>query len=123
MIVPAWLLLTWSGLAAASAAALIAPVIGGVPTASWSLAPTPRSRLHGALWSFTAGVLAYPLLYGVVFELLHRADLRTGLILGALHATVMFAFARQRGSTRAALRVAIAHLVYGGMIAFLYVTP
>lgn len=123
MIVPAWLLLIWSGLAAASAAAMVAPAIGGVPVASWSLAPAPRSRFHGALWSLTAGAVVYPVLYGFLFELLHRADLTTGLILGALHAAVMFALARRDGTTRSALRTAVAHLVYGAVIAFLYVTP
>lgn len=123
MITPAWLLLIWSGLAAATAAALTAPAIGGVPIASWSLAPMPRSRAHGAAWSFAAGVIAYPLVYGIVFELLQRADLRTGLILGALHGALMFAVARQRGSLRAAFRAASAHLVYGTVIAFLYITP
>lgn len=123
MIAPAWLLLIWSGLAAASAAAVLAPAIGGVQVASWSLAPAPRSRIHGALWSLAAGAVVYPLIYGVIFELLHRADLRTGLILGAVHGTIMFAVARRDGTTRSALRVAFAHLVYGAMMGFLYVTP
>ncbi|MGH7464614.1 MAG: hypothetical protein ACREK1_05520 [Longimicrobiales bacterium] len=123
MIMPAWLLLLWSGLAAACVAALTATLIGGVRVASWSLAPVPRSRSHGAAWSIGAGMFAYPLVYGIAFELLHRADLRTGFMLGAVHAAVMFAAARRRGSMRAALRAAAAHLVYGGVIAFLYVTP
>lgn len=123
MIMPAWLLLIWSGLGAATAAAILAPAIGGVPVASWSLAPLPRSRAHGAAWSFTAGVIAYPLIYGFAFELLHRADLRTGVILGALHGGLMFALARRRGTVRAALRAASAHLIYGAVIAFLYITP
>lgn len=123
MIVPAWLLLIWSGLAAASAAAVVASAIGGVPVASWSLAPAPRSRSHGAVWSITAGVLAYPVLYGIVFELLHRADLRTGVILGAIHGAAMFAAARTEGTTRSALRAGVAHFVYGAVLAFLYITP
>lgn len=123
MILPAWLLLIWSGVAAATAVAFLAPAIGGVPVASWSLAPVPRSRAHGAAWSFGAGVIAYPLLYGIAFELLQRADIRTGLILGALHGALMFAVARQRGTVRAAVRAASAHLIYGAVIAFLYITP
>ena len=124
MIMPAWLLLLWSGLAAACAAALVAPAIGGVPVASWSLAPLPRSRTHGALWSFAAGLLIYPVLYGTIFELLHRADLRTGLMLGAVHGAAMFVLVRRRrGSGRAGVRTATAHLVYGAVLAFLYVTP
>ena len=123
MIMPAWLLLLWSGLAATSVAAVAAPAIGGVRTAPWSLAPVPRSRSHGAAWSILAGVLAYPLLYGVAFELLHRADLLTGLALGAVHGAVMFVPAHRAGTLRGAFRAAAAHLVYGAFIAFLYVTP
>jgi hypothetical protein len=123
MIMPAWLLLLWSGLAAAGSAAIVAHAIGGVRRASWSLAPSPRSRSHGAAWSLLAGTVAYPLGYGMAFELLHRADVATGLALGALHGAIMFAVARRRGTTRAALRTASAHLVYGTVIAFLYVTP
>lgn len=123
MIMPAWLLLVWSGLVAACVAALVAPAIGGVPVASWSLAPVPRSRSHGAVWSLAAGMFAYPLIYGIAFELAHRADLRTGLILGTIHGALMFAVARRRASSRAALRAAAAHLVYGVVIAFLYITP
>jgi hypothetical protein len=123
MIMPAWLLLIWSGLVAACVAAIIAPAIGGVPVASWSLAPVPRSRSQGVAWSLAAGMFAYPLLYGIAFELIERADLRTGLILGTLHGAVMFAVARRRAPSRAALRTAVAHLVYGIVMAFLYVTP
>lgn len=123
MIMPGWLLLIWSGLAAATAVALLAPAIGGVSVAPWSLAPVPRSRAHGAAWSFAAGVIAYPLIYGIAFELLHRADLLTGLILGALHGAIMFLAAHRRASIRAAFRAASAHLIYGAVIAFLYITP
>ena len=124
MIMPAWLLLLWSGLAAACAAALVAPIIGGVRVAPWSLAPLPTSRTHGALWSLMGGLLAYPVLYGTAFELLHRADLPTGLLLGTIHGAAMFILARRRrGSGRAGLRAAAAHLVYGAVLAFLYVTP
>jgi hypothetical protein len=123
MIMPAWLLLLWSGLAAASAAAVIAPAIGGVSVASWSLAPTPRSRAHGAAWTVAAGMIAYPIIYGVAFEILHRSDMRIGILLGGVHGAIMFVVARRRGTTRAALRAAAAHLAYGTVMAFLYITP
>jgi hypothetical protein len=123
MIMPAWLLLLWSGLAAAIAAAFVAFSIGGVSVASWSLAPRPRSRSHGAVWFLAAGLFVYPLGYGIAFELLHRADLRIGVLLGALHGAFMFAVTRRRGTTRAALRAAAAHLAYGAVMAFLYITP
>jgi hypothetical protein len=123
MIMPAWFLLVWSGLAAACVAALFASAVGGVSVAAWSLAPVPRSRSHGAAWSLAAGMVIYPVAYGFVFELLERADLRTGLILGALHGASMFAVARRRASSRAGLRATIAHFVYAVAIAFLYITP
>lgn len=123
MIMPAWLLLVWSGLAATSVAALLAPAVGGAAVAPWSLAPVPRSVRHGAAWSLIAGAIVYPIVYGFLFELLHRADLRIGLVLGALHGVIMFAVARRTSSSRAAFRAAAAHLVYGAAIAFLYITP
>jgi hypothetical protein len=79
--------------------------------------------MHGAAWSIAAGVLAYPLLYGTAFELLHRAGVPTGLVLGACHAIVVFAYVRQRDTGRAAARAAIAHITYAVVLAFLYVTP
>ena len=123
MIMPAWLLLIWCGCAATCAAAVTARAVGGASTATWSLAPLPRSRTHGLAWSIGAGVFAYPVLYGVLFELMHRADLRAGLVLGIVHGAVMFAFVRQRDSTRSAFRPAVSVVVYAVVLAFLYVTP
>jgi hypothetical protein len=123
MTAPSWLLLIWSGLAAACAAAVPATLVGGVPRATWSLAPCPRSRSHGAAWSLIGGGIVYPLLYGIIFELLGRADVPLGLVVGTAHALLIFVAARQRCTMRGALRAATAHLVYGVMIAFLYVTP
>jgi hypothetical protein len=120
---PAWLMLIWCGLAAACAAAVPATIVGGVPRGTWSLAPRPRSRLHGAAWSLLAGGVVYPILYGVLFETLNRSDLRIGLVAGAIHGLIAFLLARPRTTFRAAARAGTAHLVYGAMIAFLYVTP
>lgn len=123
MIMPAWLLLIWSGLAATCAAAVTARAIGGVSSAPWSLAPMPRSPLHGALWSLVAGLAAYPLLYGLIFEALHRADVPVGLALGLVHAVILFAFVRQRDTSRAAFRAAVPQVIYAAVLGFLYVTP
>jgi len=123
MIMPAWLLLIWCGCVATCAAAITARAVGGASTAAGSLAPLPRSRTHGLAWSIGAGVLAYPVLYGVLFELLHRADVGAGLVLGIVHAAVMFTFVRQRDTTRAAFRSATSVVVYAVVLAFLYVTP
>ena len=122
MITPAWLLLFWSGLAAAGCAAVIGRVVGGTP-AAWGLAPLPHSRLHAAAWSLLAGSLLYPLLYGILFELLHRADFRIGAAAGALHGIIMFLIVRRTASTHAALRAAATHLAYGVALALFYVTP
>lgn len=123
MITPAWLLLLWSGLGAATAAGIVATLIGGVTSASWSLAAIPRSRLHGFICSIGCGMFLYPIAYGLLFELLHRADFRTGLAVGAVHGLILFITTRRRAPLRPALRAAAAHFVYGIVIAFLYVTP
>ena len=122
MHAPSPLLLLWCGLAATIAAAITGAIAGGTDARSWSLAPHARSRAHALYWCL-AGILAYPAVYGLIFEALHRADIRIGLLLGAIHAAIMFIAADPRRSSRNALRVAAAHLVYGAIIAFLYVTP
>lgn len=123
MNVPAWLLLFWCGLAATCVAALAGSVVGGVPVARWSLAAAPRSRLHGATATLLAGALLYPLAYGLIFELLHRADYKLGLLLGLIHGMMAFLLARRGTATRNSFRVAIAHAAYGLVLGFLYVTP
>ncbi|HEX6134628.1 MAG TPA: hypothetical protein VFZ24_11725 [Longimicrobiales bacterium] len=123
MTTPAWLLLIWSGLGAACAAAAIGASIGGVASGSWSLAPLPRSRTHGAAWSLLAGMFIYPIVYGLAFELFQRADVRAGFILGLLHAVAVFSFIRPRAPLHPAVRAAAAHLAYGTVLGFLYVTP
>lgn len=123
MTTPAWLLLIWSGLGAACAAAAVGAVIRGVDRGSWSLAPLPRSRMHGALWSLLAGMFAYPIVYGTLFELFQRADLPTGAMLGLVHAAVLFPSVKRRAALHPAIRAAAAHLAYGAALGFLYVTP
>lgn len=122
MFAPSPLLLLWCGLAATIAAGIAGAIVAHQPL-GWSLAHRPRSRSHAVTWSLGAGLIAYPLAYGVLFELLHRADVGLGMILGALHGIVMFLLATPRSNRRGALRTAIMHLVYGAVIALLYVTP
>ena len=123
MSAPSLLLLIWFGLAAACAAAVPATMVGGVPRGTWSLAPRPHSRRQGAAWSLIAGGIAYPAIYGIIFEVMGRSDVGLGLVAGGLHALAAFGAARPRSEPRAAARAAAAHLTYGVIIAFLYVTP
>ncbi|CAN5682453.1 hypothetical protein BH23GEM9_BH23GEM9_13660 [soil metagenome] len=118
-----WFLLAWSGFAATCAAALLGALTGGLQAASWSLLPTQRSALLATAVTLLVGTLVYPLLYGAVFELAGRADIPMGAILGAIHAAVTATLVSRRNPPRVALRVALMHLVYGVVIAFLYVTP
>ena len=122
MFAPSPLLLIWCGLAATIAAGLAGASIARDPFA-WSLAPRPRSRSHALAWSLVAGLFAYPAAYGIVFELLHRADVGAGLILGALHGLAMFALNWPRARRPAAARTAVVHVIYGITIALFYVTP
>jgi hypothetical protein len=73
--------------------------------------------------TIVAGVLLYPVLYGVAFEALARSSAGTGLALGSLHAVIALAVRWQSAGPGHAARSAAMHLVYGGVIAFLYVTP
>lgn len=123
MTTPFWLLLVWAGLAATVVAAAAGRLLGPRTPRAWSLAPLPPSAAHALGASLALGLFAYPLVYGAVFEGLHRSDVRLGALLGAVHATAAFAFAIRRAETRVALRNAAMHFVYGVTIAFLYVTP
>jgi hypothetical protein len=123
MPVPSWFLLLWSGLAATCAAALAGSLIGGSAARPWTLLPGDRTRSAALLSTLAAGFVAYPVLYGFLFEVVGRSGVGTGLVTGAVHALIMFLAAGPRSDTRSALRVAAMHLCYGGVLAFLYVTP
>lgn len=122
MSAPSPLLLLWCGLAATLAAA-IAGVIVGRTSYSWSLAPRAETPATAWAWSLAGGLLAYPLAYGVIFEVMHRADIRIGVVIGAVHGIAMFLAAGPRIDTRNAIRAAVSHVAYAATIAFLYVTP
>jgi hypothetical protein len=120
---PSWLLLAWAGGAATCAAALAASLFGGHAPAPWTLLPRARSRGVAAIGTLVVGVFVYPVIYGVTFEALGRADLVVGLASGVVHAFAAAASGQPRQHPRAAARLGLAHLVYAVMIAFLYVTP
>lgn len=123
MPAPSWLLLVWSGLAATCAAAVLGSLFGGRSVAPWALVPRTRSRAAAALATLVAGVVVYPMLYGLVFEVLGRSSAGTGLALGGIHGVAAFLAGSPRTTPRPAVRSAFMHLLYGVVIAFLYVTP
>ena len=119
---PSVLLLVWCALGATMAAAIVGVIIGRTAF-SWSLAPGAQTRTEALSWSVIGGLILYPIVYGLLFEAIHRADIRIGLVFGGIHGAAMFLLARPRADARNALRAAAAHLVYAVTIAFLYVTP
>jgi hypothetical protein len=122
MTAPSWLLLAWCGLAASCAAAIAGSLM---PRAERD---RPRSAI---VRSAAAGLIALPLIYGLIFEALQKADFRTGLALGAAHGVLAVLLAARRTGPHApprvqlriAARAAVLSLVYGVTIGFLYVTP
>jgi hypothetical protein len=117
------LLLIWCGLTATLSAAAAGMAFSARLAHAWAVTAASRSRRQALKWTIIAGVVVYPLLYGVIFELAGRADLRLGIYLGVGHALLAFAGARFAASAgRGALRSAIWHFVYATAIAFFYVT-
>jgi hypothetical protein len=123
MPAPSWVLLTWSGFAATFAAAVFGNAVGGGAPRAWSLAPRARTRVDALRWSFLAGMLGFPILYSLVFELIGRSDILVGIIAGLIHAPVAFLAARPREDRASAWRAAGIHFVYVVVFAFLYITP
>jgi hypothetical protein len=119
---PSWILLSWSGFAATLAAALVGVAVGAGAPRAWSLAPRAPTTSSALRATVVTGLVAYPLLYGLVFELLGRADLLIGLMAGSLHAIIAFFLARPRAHPATAMRSAAAHLVYVTVLAFVYIT-
>jgi hypothetical protein len=123
MPVPSWVLLLWSGFAATFVAAVFGNAVGGGAKRAWSLAPRARTRVDALRWSFLAGMLGFPILYSIVFELIGQSDIRTGAIAGLVHAPLAFLAAHPRDDRAAALRTAVMHFLYVVVFAFLYITP
>lgn len=139
---PSWLLLLWCGFAAslasewivATARAIIARGRGAQRTGP-RLMSAPRGSVPIAV---LLGTLVSAPVYGLVFELWHRADLTAGLMLGTLHGLiaglfVLVAFLRRRRKDNrdtsvrplAVFRVRrlVTRVLYGALLGFLYVVP
>jgi hypothetical protein len=123
MTLPSWLLLIWSGAAATCAAAMTGTVIGAARKGTWSLAPRESTRLHNLAWTFGAGCVLYPFIYGLLLALLHTHSATAGLLLGALHAGIVVAVNSPNRNSARVVSLAAMHIVYGVLIAFLYVAP
>jgi hypothetical protein len=123
MPAPSWALLIWSGFAATFAAAVVGNAVGGGVPRAWSLAPRAQNRVDALRWSFVAGMIGFPILYSMTFELVGRADLRVGILAGLIHAPLAFLAAHPRENRAAAIRAAGMHFVYVVVFAFLYITP
>jgi hypothetical protein len=122
MYMPAWLLLLWSGAGATCAAAIAGSLLGarsGAPL----LMPGTGSGARAVGVSLAAGLVAYPLAYGLLFEATGRADVLAGLALGSAHGVIVLVARGRKGQMRSALRSATVHVIYGATLAFLYVTP
>ena len=122
MPAPSWILLAWSGFAATLAAALFGVAVGAGAPRAWSLLPHAPDTASALRASAVTGLLVYPLVYGLVFEMMGRSDLLVGIVAGSLHALIAFFLARSRGDTTTALRSAATHLVYVATLAYLYIT-
>jgi hypothetical protein len=120
---PSWLLLFWSGCAATCAAAAAGSIVGGRGARTWSLEPRRHSAVISLAATIAAGALIYPVIYGVVFETISRADVPAGAVMGSVHALLAVIAAHAAGAPRAMPRMAVMHLTYGIVLALLYVTP
>lgn len=121
---PSWLLLVWTGLAALLAAALIVAPLAG--------SGGPRSALYffrpqdagGYILMGVLGLLVYPVLYGLAFDLTHTASVLSGAAAGIVNAAILIAVrAVQRGRIEKPLLTLLLYVVYGAVLGFLYVTP
>lgn len=123
MVSPFWALLLFAGASATCAAAAVGTILTGAAPGSWSLAPQARTAGRRLAWSVLAGFAVYPAAYGIIMGLVGRADVTTGLVLGALHACIAVALAAPRLNMPRALVAAAAHITYGVVIGFVYVLP
>lgn len=121
-LLPAALLLFWSGIAATAVTGLVAAPLIGERFASLA-PPTRRPREGRAIW---LGLAIYPLCYALGFALLREANLLTGAVLGLAHATVFGLLAVRLGG-RQALRDNATRLllcvIYGVVLGFAFVAP
>jgi hypothetical protein len=123
MIWPSWVLLFWCGCAATCAAAVTGSLVGGSAPATWSLRIRAAPGVRSVAGTILAGVVVYPPIYGFIFEAARRADVTAGLALGLAHAILVALAARWAGRADGMPRLALMHVVYGAVLALLYVTP
>ncbi len=111
---PGVLLLLWCGVAATVVAR---PIARHTPAVA---------RGRARVIALGADLLLYPLLYAVVLEFVGHADLATGAMLGATHATIELGVnLGQRAATArdVRLRAFLARTLYGIVFAFVYIVP
>jgi hypothetical protein len=122
-LAPSWLLMLWAG---AAAFLLTATFMGAIPASH-----TPATRVlcfqprgtRDSLTTAALGVLLYPLMYCLIFDLIHAANVFSGAGLGLLHAAVCLTL-RARDRPYPAPRTLLAALVtYGILLGWLYATP
>lgn len=115
---PAWLLLAWSGLAAALVSACVRALLAF---------PREGSAFRRLVGATVLGLFVLPVVYGFAFEAIGRADLMTGALLGLLHglieAAVLFRSATPANRRRAIAQGLLGGLSYGVAIGFLYLVP
>jgi hypothetical protein len=129
---PAWLLLLWAGVAATLAAA----IVGVPPGATLRQLRLARRRaprngrvapIGTALATLAIGAIVYPVVYGLVFETVARADIGFGAGLGAVHGLLAggLRLLRPAAGQRAGrlFRLLLARFAYGAMLGFLYAVP
>lgn len=147
----AWTLLLWSGFTATLAVTwldgvacaygltrLRAPRLLGCLVVE---RPRWLGASAGLLLHFLLGTLAFPAAYAVVFTRLGRADAGMGMLLGGIHGLAAGAslpwlaragrcspeggpglFGRRLG-VATPLGIVLAHIVYGGLLGYVYVVP
>lgn len=138
---PSWLLLFWCGLAAALASELVAAALRPPRFArrrGESILPTLQAgpRENWLIAVLLSAILFTPV-YGVLFEMTHRADAGLGAIFGAVHGIVAGAIAlltaARMNSSRSATpmrslawfraRRLISRITFGTVLGFLYAVP
>ena len=121
-LLPALLLLCWSGIAATAITGFIAAPLLGQPFAGLALSARTTSTAR-ALWH---GAVLYPLAYGLGFAALGQATVITGAALGTLHAALLALLTLRRGGgqlLRASLPRMLLFAIYGSVLGFAFVTP
>jgi hypothetical protein len=110
---PGILLLAWCGMAATVVASPVAPAAADSRPA--------RRVLRVAL-----DLVVVPIVYATILEVVGRADILTGAVLGAAHATIALVLGVRRGASddrQRRTRRFLARILYGAVFGFLYIVP